>query len=755
MAKGLKSVTFAELPASKNQVITSKLSLNIGRLALLAGALFVSAKLFAANNAVIITENDSVFTLDNGIVTAQVSKRSGDLTSLKYKNLELLENNSGRAYGYWSHDASRGEQHFTSVTIDPKSNQGEHGEVSVKGISGGRPMGNGPGGSVIADIEIRFALNRGDSGVYTYSIFSHPTNYPGTSLGEARFCAKLNDEVFDWMTVDANRNMQVITTYDWNHGVVMNMKEARRMTSGLYNGEVEHKYDYSANQFDTLAWGWSSTKQNVGIWFVNPTVEYLSGGPTKVELSAHRDATFGNNPNAPAPPCLLNYWRGSHYGGSVCSVAQGEAWTKVIGPFLIYCNSAKGHDALWKDALARSGKESKAWPFDWVQGVDYPHKNERAAVSGRLVLNDPQAPNLKLTNLLVGLSAPDYMPPRINRAGGGFGGFSLFGGGEDESAATNATANASTNAPGGNTSTNQLAGGARFRNNGQGQGGTNTFGGRRGGRGGGGFGGGGFGMPRIVEWQNDAKHYEFWVRGDAQGRFSIPNVRPGNYTLHAIADGVLGEFTMTNVTVEAGKNIDLAKLDWQPARFGKQLWDIGIPNRKGSEFFKGDDYFHWGWYLQYPKLFPDDVTYVVGKSDFHKDWFFEQVPHSENPDSTDGKAPGRSTTWSVKFNLPAVPHGKAILRLAICGIGTRNLAVSVNDQSVGNVTGLQYNATINRDGIGGSWLEKDVSFDAASMKAGENVLKLTIPAGGLTSGILYDYIRLELDETSKALAATP
>jgi hypothetical protein len=31
------------------------------------------------------------------------------------------------------------------------------------------------------------------------------------------------------------------------------------------------------------------------------------------------------------------------------------------------------------------------------------------------------------------------------------------------------------------------------------------------------------------------------------------------------------------------------------------------------------------------------------------------------------------------------------------------------------------------------------------MKAGDNVMKLTIPEGGLTSGVIYDYLRLELD----------
>ena len=714
---------------------------------------------------VAISETDSSFTLDNGLVAAQVAKRSGDLISLKYKGLEMLDNVTQRQPGYWSHNTARG-QPVARITIDPKTNQGERGEVSVRGISGGNPMGSGPGGSVIADIEIRYALGRGDSGVYTCSIFSHPTNYPATSVGEARFCAKLNDNLFDWMTVDANRNMAMITTYDWNHGTEMNMKEARRMNSGVYQGQVEHKYDYSANQFDVRAWGWVSSARHIGLWFVNPSVEYLSGGPTKFELSAHRDATFTDSLDAPAPPTLLNYWRGSHYGGSLCNIAQTDAWTKVIGPFLIYCNSGADRDALWHDALAQATREAKAWPYDWVSGVDYPHQNERGGAKGQIIVNDPQVPGLVVSNLLVGLSVPDYVPAAVPRGRGGFGGFGPGGGGDDD------TNNAS-NFPGGfNRGTNGESAGvftnrfARFGTNfngsftnGPGRSGTNRFRGRGGrfGRGGFGFGGFGFGFfgPRIVDWQNDAKYYEFWVRADANGRFTIPKVRPGTYTLHAIADSVLGDFNLTNVTIAAGQTLELGRLTWQPVRHGRQLWDIGIPNRYGSEFFKGNDYYHWGWYLEYAKLFTNDVNYVVGRSDFHKDWFFEQVPHNEDPKNTDGTGQGRDTTWSIAFNLPDAPHGQATLRLAICGVGTRTLAVTVNDQSIGSVTNLIYNATINRDGIGGYWSEHDLAFDAALMKAGKNVMKLTVPAGSLTAGIIYDYLRLELDEAAASPKTGP
>jgi rhamnogalacturonan endolyase len=142
------------------------------------------------------------------------------------------------------------------------------------------------------------------------------------------------------------------------------------------------------------------------------------------------------------------------------------------------------------------------------------------------------------------------------------------------------------------------------------------------------------------------------------------------------------------------------------------------------------------------------VNYVISKSDFRRDWFFEQVPHNEDPSNRTGTGTGLATTWSIAFNLPSAPHGQATLRLAICGIGTRNLSATVNEHPIGSVTNLMYNATINRDGISGSWSEHDLAFDASLLKEGDNLLQLSIPAGGLTSGIMYDYLRLELDETA-------
>ncbi len=247
--------------------------------------------------------------------------------------------------------------------------------------------------------------------------------------------------------------------------------------------------------------------------------------------------------------------------------------------------------------------------------------------------------------------------------------------------------------------------------------------------------GGRFGGARTVDWQLDAKHYEFWTRGEAGGRFRIENVRPGVYTLHAIADGVLGEFSETNIVVGAGKGLELGELRWEPARYGRQLWEIGAPNRSAEEFRHGDHYWQWGLYNEYTNEFPGDVNYIVGRSDYHRDWNYAQLGRR-----------GRGTTWAVHFQLAGPARGRATLRLGIAAASVRGgIEVSVNGQAAGGTGPLTDTATIRRDGIRGYWTERDVGFDGALLKEGENELKLEIPAGDPTSGVEYDYVRLELE----------
>ena len=684
-----------------------------GFTALLQLALFASARTgapqqqqpLAANPPVTVTDNGTSFILENGYLTATINKKTGDMTSLKVHGLETQGYVSGHHAGYWEQNPNGAARMEAKLTIDPASNGGERGEVSVKGWSDGkslnagshdadpdfpeapatapapatlppgvprnrgtlvsRPPGGNRGPGLLVDMEIRYTLGRGEHGIYTYAIFTHEPSYGATQIGESRYGMKLNGSLFDWLSIDAQRNMAMPNGYDWDHATDLNMKEARRLTTGVKKGVAEHKYDYCADQFDTPAFGWSSTTKNVGIYFINPSVEFLSSGPKHLELTGHLDDGDGGDPT------LLDYWRGSHYGGSILPIAAGESWTKVVGPIMIYVNSAHTPASMFADAKRQAVIEQAKWPYSWVKGVDYTPQAERSTVIGQIVLHDPQASGATLPNLEVGLAYPDQPEAEAQPS-------------------------------------------------------------ER--------------VPERMTWQNDAKHYEFWARGSADGRFSIPNVRPGTYELHAIADGVLGEYAKADITIGNGGKVDLGKLEWVPVRYGKQLWQIGIPNRSASEFLNGNDHWHWGEYIEYAKLFPNDVNFTIGKSYFRKDWFIYQVPHDQDPNDTTGRGQGRATPWKVNFDLTEAPAKgeRGILRLALTGVSARSIGVTVNGQDAGTVTGLVYNATINRDGVQGSWVEKDLTFDGSLLHAGTNTLTLTVPAGGLTSGIAYDVVRLEL-----------
>lgn len=614
----------------------------------------------AAPQDVALSSTASTFTLRNGLLTATIDKETASLVSLLYDGKQML-GSGDKMNGYWSMPGTHyrfGTHHVVTVIDDPIKNHGRRATISCLFSYDGDKR------SVPADVELRYSLGQGDHAVYLEAIWHHKAGYPELSFPVGRFAVKLNDALFDWMTVDAHRNLRMITASDWDHGIPLNLKEARLITTGDRISHVEHKYDYSAVQFDTPAYGWSSTADGIGVWIINPSYEYMSGGPTKLELTTHRDATFTSSLTAPAAPTLLNIWKGPHYGGTSLVVAQDEDWTKVVGPFLLYCNQGATPDAMWQDALAKAATEAQVWPYRWNVDSDYPGSKGRATVSGRLVLRDPQSPHTTFSHLLVGLAHPDYQTD-----------------------------------------------------------------------------------GRTIDWQSDGKFYQYWVPAGADGRFAIPHVRPGTYTLHAFADGILGEYAKADVQVTAGKPLDLGALAWKPVRYGRQLWEIGVPDRTAGEFLHGTDPWRWGLYSLYPSEFPHDVVFTIGKSNDHTDWNIMQVPRGHGEA---GRERGTATTWTVLFDLPRNEHGTATLRLAFAGTEAKSLTIGVNGRTVDTLTGFHNTSAIHRDSDRSYWSESDVPFNAKLLHAGENKLTLTVPAGPVTAGIEYDYLRLEVDESKPA-----
>jgi rhamnogalacturonan endolyase len=513
------------------------------------------------------------------------------------------------------------------------------------------------------DIAIRYTLRRGDSGVYGWTSVTHKPGYPAFDIEASTVCLKLDPQVFDHLTVDRLRDRQMISGYDWMHGELLNLKEARRMTTGIHKGEVEHKYDYSAMFSQTPAYGWSSTKKNVGVWIINPSMEYINNGPMRIDLTGHIDLKDSPNAN----PTLLFIWHSFHYGGTVLPISQDESWNKVIGPFLIYCNNGSTPDDMWKDAVGRAAIEKGAWPYAWANMPGYASAAERGAIAGSLSVADPQQPNATAAHAWVGLAAAPY------------------------------------------TAIDQQD------------------------------------KPLAITWETDGKHYEYWTQADAAGNFTVKNARPGTYVLYAFNNGILGEFSRADVTVEAGKTRNLGTLNWTPVRYGRQLWDIGIPNRSAEEFLHGDHPWIWGNYNLYRQDFPNDVNFVIGKSNYATDWNYAQPPVQDQSGHWYGP------TWKIIFVLPKAGTGKATLRLALCGTRDTTINVAVNGKAVGTTGLLPSSGVMHRDGVRATEIYSDIPFAGRDLVAGQNVIALTTAnVRTWTQGALYDYVRLELDDSASS-----
>ncbi|XP_075649242.1 uncharacterized protein LOC142619828 isoform X2 [Castanea sativa] len=267
----------------------------------------------------------------------------------------------------------------------------------------------------------------------------------------------------------------------------------------------------------------------------------------------------------------------------------------------------------------------------------------------------------------------------------------------------------------------------------------------------------------VGSWQRECKGYQFWTTADADGYFSINNIRCGSYNLYAWVPGVIGDYQYDDfITINAGCDIDLGYLVFEPPRDGPTLWEIGTPDRTAAEFYipdpdpkyinklyinHPDRYRQYGLWERYADLYPDeDLVYTVGVSDYKKDWFFAQVTRKLSDDTYQG------TTWQIKFKLDLVDtNGSYTLRLALATAHISELQVRVNDPKTSPPlfsTGvIGHDNTIARHGIHGLYRLYNIEVPFTQLVDGHNTIFLTqtMASGDFPAlqGIMYDYIRFE------------
>jgi len=336
----------------------------------------------AAMAAVTLADLGSRVMLDNGIVSATWAKTNGNMISLTLHNVELMSNGGKGYLNVGINGNVRGMD--TTCTYLLIQDTDLLKEISFKRTNDAVwPM----------DIDQRFVIKAGDSGVYSYQIYEHNVGMPDAELGQSRMGFRLDPYIFTRLYLEDDRVYDEPTPAEFAAGTTLSPKEARR----LPDGSIYYKYLRSNYLKYADVYGWAGGGK--GAWILRPSLEYHNGGPTKQHVCGHQTETT---------PIMMTHAVSGHYGsGSASLTAADGDWTKIAGPVFLYLNESAHPDRAWRDAKAQLTEEKNTWPYSWINHPDYPLAADRGTVTGALNITDDSSP----AGALVILAQPtDGMP---------------------------------------------------------------------------------------------------------------------------------------------------------------------------------------------------------------------------------------------------------------------------------------------------------------------------------------------------------
>ena len=336
------------------------------------------------------------YDFDNGNVKVTLNGPSATITDFRYHGTDFINEVGNHEAIYWSMDGGASYQNPKHATCTVKSDTPEMADVGCKEkYDGSQPHA--------FDIDIHYVLRKGNTGLYVYAILSHPANYPATSVGEWRIVWQTPQVGDKWLLekiyVDKTRHWVMPTPAELAQRIPTPIKEISFFRSGPWAKQGESKYSYSATYEDIGTFGFASDIHKLGAWTVIGSFEYYNDGPRKQDLTA-LDAG------------MTHHFGRNHYGDTGISVAAGESWSKVFGPFLLYLNAGGDGDSLWRDAQQQAATEQAAWPYAWLTGIpEYASAAERGSVSGKFTVSDKLKPSQTGAGGWVGLTQP---PPGLD-----------------------------------------------------------------------------------------------------------------------------------------------------------------------------------------------------------------------------------------------------------------------------------------------------------------------------------------------------
>jgi hypothetical protein len=324
--------------------------------------------------------------LKNGVIEAKILKNNSDIRSLKINGVETLYQSSSnpRSGTYYDLTSSAGFEKMGNATFAIKEETADYIDVSFS-----RPYVEGTTPTPV-DVEVHYVLKKNDKGLYTYSILRHKAAYPSFDLGSWRQVMWIDNTVTDKICVNDLKTWEMPQPGDsWEP---TSIAEIIKITSGVRAGKYDGKYEFSENLVDLKAYGHSSDMNNLGIWAVMGNHEYFNGGPMHHDLNA-------------AAGIIHVCMNGVHYNDKGFVVPQGEAWSKIYGPYLIYANQKTTATANWDEAKARAAQDEAEWPFAWLTNTpEYPLADERGNITGNFSISDPLKPEVNGGEAWIGVT---------------------------------------------------------------------------------------------------------------------------------------------------------------------------------------------------------------------------------------------------------------------------------------------------------------------------------------------------------------
>jgi hypothetical protein len=672
--------------------------------------------------AVNFTQDATNVYLNNGIVTATVTKSDGGVKDFRVGNgPNLMRADRGL---YWAINATpaggsvvwsfmnAGRLPTVTVTRAPDGSQVDVKLVNDKMDYNATTAPNGWFGA-----ELHIILRDGEQGLYTYHVLRHNALQPEVALTLDMHQLRASDTLFttsathkawsfaagqkeglaldaapagttnllpevlklpksNWYTTpEGATDAEGFPKYDYNDG-----------TGDDYAGHADDgsptwsKYDWHTFEGPTTdsrsAFG--DADDSNGIWFIQGSQEFYNGGPTKQKATVSGNLLYADFTNE----------HGLGDTGVDDVIGAGEVFEKVVGPVFIYGNRGTGHDNLWADAQARGAAEVARFPnYPWMGLTETQFPLTRGSVTGTL-------------------SLPDGSPAKNAQL--------ILGDGSSG-----------------------------------------------------------------VDWQLQGyNNFLFWNKSNANGNFTISKVRPGTYTLYAYVPGQFGEFQKANVVVTAGGATDIGVWRVVPAQRKTTIFQVGTPDRSTAEFKYGDKTRQFGlWWHYMAATGGADLNFTPGVSNPATDWYYAQmiIPTGTTNMLGNGTTPGttggyRAPKWNINFNVSAAQLASysTTLTLTVDLAGSMGTAFYVDVNGSAALTGSQATTgvyTTDDNGVyrnavqSGRFQHFEITFPKSKLVAGANkvTFRLRAPGGAPnegstwtgtppvipTGGIMYDSIKLE------------